>query len=1073
MTEKLKLKDVKQSLLRTYHGLRFSAMFLALALIVQLITPPEVFAQESGKHKVTGRVIGAMDNNSIPGANVIIKGTTMGTTTDMNGNFSIELNENDILIISYIGYVTEEVSVGTNTSIEVKLVEDISKLDEVVVIGYGTSKRKDITGAISSISHDDIRKAQPVTFEQALQAKVPGLVVQQISGQPGGAVSVQIRGVSSLNSNTGPLYVIDGIIIGATANLGGENGSNPMAGISPSDIETLDVLKDASATAIYGSQATNGVIVITTKKGKQGVPQISYEYYTGFQELSKKLSLMNLREYATFINERNTGLGWNFDARPEFANPRYLGAGTDWQDELFRKAPMSSHTVTVSGGDTKTHYLFSGSYFSQDGIALGSNFKRITARLNLDNQTTSWLKFGTNLQLANIKQNLNSSSSDVINAALSQTPDIAVTNADGSWGGAYNTAGWVTPVVNPVAIASINKDQTQRNQFFGNAFAEISFIKDLVLRNEVTASFSMETEDIFKPSYTMGNLVKENNEGEYKTAQNLNTAIRNYLTYSHVFANKYNTNIMVGHEAILNKSEDGSAKRTNFTSNDVQTINGGDPNTATNSGSKNHSSQESYFGRLNFGINDKYLLTANVRADGSSKFASGNQWVTTYSGALAWKINNENFLKNVKVINELKLRVGYGLTNNQGIPDYSYTSTLGTVATGLAGNAQITKTIGTPDLKWEKTKYANIGIDGSFFSGRLSFTIDFYDRRTNDLLMQTLLPMYTGMAVGYSPGSLQSPWVNIGDIDNKGFDYRVSTINIENKNFTWKTDLTVSRNINEVKKLNTDGASIKGTYSKTVVGGSIGAFYGYMVDGGVFATKDELLNHARPVKSDGITPVSVGAAGGSIWYGDLKFKDINGDGVINEKDMSFLGSPIPKFQIGLNNTFSFKNFDLNIFFTANYGNKVYNQQRVNLEDPIANFSYSKALTDYAKLVLNDPSGSASDIDNVHVSNPTTNIVGVRNDKTNDNNRTSDKFIEDGSFIRCKSISLGYSFSDRLIAKAHIKSLRIYVNVSNAFIITKYKGMDPEIGSWDAFNAGIDNGYYAQPRVYTIGANIAF
>jgi hypothetical protein len=394
------------------------------------------------------------------------------------------------------------------------------------------------------------------------------------------------------------------------------------------------------------------------------------------------------------------------------------------------------------------------------------------------------------------------------------------------------------------------------------------------------------------------------------------------------------------------------------------------------------------------------------------------------------------------------------------------------MANGLSGIAQLIQKIGNPTVEWEKTKYGNIGLDGSLFNKRLSFSVDFYNRRTNDLLMQIPLPMYSGTATGsYHPGQMDAPYVNVGDVNNKGFDYRISTVNINRKNFTWKTDLTVSRNINEVKKLNTDGASLDGQYSKTIVGGSIGTFYGYVVDGGVFATKDELLNHAKPIKNG--APLPVGASGGSIWYGDLKFKDLNEDGVIDEKDQLFMGSPVPKFQIGLNNSFSYRNFDLNIFFTANYGNKIYNKMRVNGEDPGTSFGYLRVLNNYAKLVLKDPSGSATDIDNVYVSNPETMIVGVRNDKTNDSNRNSDKFLEDGSFIRCKSISLGYTFSERLISKVHVKSLRVYFNVTNAFIITKYKGMDPEIGSWDPLNAGVDNGFYPQPRVFTFGANIAF
>lgn len=1016
--------------------------------------------------KISGAVINQSNATPVPGASVTVKNANRFAITDEAGRFTIEASTGDVLVITMIGYLKKEVVVGKSTSIRVKLAENVSQLGDVVVIGYGKIKRPDVTGAISSVSGDEIRKTQPVTFDQALQGKVPGLVAQQISGQPGGAVSVQIRGLSSFAGGS-PMYVIDGVIIGGTATLGA--GVNPVAGINPSEIESIDVLKDASATAIYGSQATNGVIVITTRRGQVAPPSISYDMYTGYQQIPKKLPVMNLREYAAFINERNTGLGWGFDTRPEFVNPKYLGEGTDWQKELFRNAPMSNHTLTISGGDTRTQYLLSGSYFNQEGIALGSDFRRISLRLNLDNKTTNWLKTGTSLQLVSIKENVNSTSSNVINTALSQTPDIAVKNEDGSWGGAYNPNGWVNSTVNPYAIALINKDQVNRKQLFGNLYAEIAFTKDLTLRNEATASFSMATEDRFNPSYTFG-LVKNNtNSASYNFSQSLFTTIRNYFTYSHLFKDRYNVNVLLGHEAQLNTNEGASAGRSNFPSNSVQVISSGDPTTATNSGSKGQSAQESYFGRINLGISDKYLFTANLRADGSSKFAPENRWVNTYSGAFAWKINNEGFLQAVKNINELKLRLGYGLTNNQNIRDYAYTSTLATVATGLTGIAQLTQNVGNPYVQWEKTKYANIGLDGAFFNWRLNFSVDFYNRRTDGLVLQIPLPLYSGTAIGYAPGSLDAPYVNVGTVNNKGFDFRISSANIRSKNFNWKTDVTVSRNINEVLKLNTDGASLDRQYSKTVVGRSIGEFYGYVIDGGVFATKEDFKTHALPTKNG--VPLPVGAAGGSIWYGDLKFKDFNGDGVINEHDQTFLGSPIPKYQVGLNNTFSYKNFDLNIFFTANIGNKVYNQLRVNGEYPGTSFGYLRALMNYAKLTLIDPNGSATDINNIQVTNPDTRIPGIRNDNTNDNNRNSDKFVENGTFLRCKNISLGYTLPEKLIAKAGIKYVRVYFNVSNAFILTNYKGMDPEIGSWDPLSAGIDGGYYPQPRVYTIGANI--
>lgn len=1047
-------------------GLRY---LLAIVLMNLFVLP--IYAQ---KVPISGIVKADSDGSSLVGVTVRLKGTTTGTITNMDGVYSLEAENGQTLVFSYIGFKSQEIDVKGQKVINVTLAEDVKSVDEVVVIGYGTVKRKDLTGSISSVSSDDIRRAQPVTIEQSLQGRIPGMVVQQTSGQPGGGVSVQIRGITGFGDSR-PLYVLDGVELQGIASVGG--GTNPLAGINPSDIESVDVLKDASATAIYGSKGTDGVIIITTKRGRIAPPKITYEFNTGFQQLTKKLPVMNLREFATFVNERNAGIGWGFDTRPEFANPSYLGKGTDWQDQLFVNAPTSTHTLSVSGGDTRTQYLLSGSYQSEEGIALGSKFDRISFRLNLDNKTTDWLKIGTSLQLVNMDENITSSTSSVIRAALEQTPDIAVQNEDGSWGGSASTVGWVQQRVNPYAIAKINKHTANRKQVFSNLYAEVTFAKGLVLRNEASGTFSIAKEDVFNPSYKMGNLEKLISDGSSQFNEGVYLSLKNYFTYTHLFRNIYNLTAMAGHESSLDKSQNLSGYRTNFPSASVHVINGGDPTTAKNGGAKYHSAGESYFGRLNLGINDKYLLTGNIRDDGASMYAEKNRWILSYSGALAWKMNNENFLKSVKEVNELKLRLGYGLTNRQAGRSYVYTSTLATVPTGLTGIAQRILNTANPDLEWEQTKNSNIGLDGTFFDWRLNFSVDLYLKRTDGLAMQTSLPMYSGTAIGWSPGALDAPWINVGSMENKGFDFRISTTNIKGEDFIWKTDFTVSRNLNKVLKLNADGAPIMGRYSKTVVGRSIGDFYGYVVDGGVFASAVDVLGdpakgiepHARPAKNSVILPFA--NAAGSIWYGDLKFKDLNGDGIIDENDQTYLGSPTPKVQMGLNNTFNYKNFDLNVFFTASLGNKVFNQLRVNAENPISSYGYFRALGNYAKLALIDPEGSDTDINNVYVTNPNTDIPGVRNDQTNGNGRFSDKYIEDGSFVRCKNISIGYTFQENLLKRAHINALRVYGNVANVFILTRYSGMDPEIGSWDPINAGVDGGFYPQARRFTFGINI--
>jgi len=446
---------------------------------------------------------------------------------------------------------------------------------------------------------------------------------------------------------------------------------------------------------------------------------------------------------------------------------------------------------------------------------------------------------------------------------------------------------------------------------------------------------------------------------------------------------------------------------------------------------------------------------------------------------LAWKINNETFLKNVAFVNELKLRLGYGLTNNQGIPGNTYVTQLQTVANGLSGIAQFQSNLANPNVTWEKTNYYNAGLDGTFLNGRLSFTLDAYYRKTDGLLLKVPLPIYSGTATGYSPGSMQAPYVNVGAVSNKGFDFRISSVNINYRDFTWKTDVTVSRNINKVLNLGSgDQANlsqksyvINDIIEKTVVGRPIGEFYGYLFDG-VFAKPTDFQKHALPADQSG-NPYPISSAGGGIWYGDRMFKDLNGDGIIDTKDQTFLGSPIPKFQFGINNTFTYKNFDLNIFLSGSVGNKVFNELAVAQTNAQNNTNYFSSVLNYAKLALVDPNGSASDINNVYVTNPNTHVVGLRNDNTNGNNRPSNLFIEDGSFLRCKNITLGYRLPEKILSLVHLQSFRVFATVSNAFIITKYSGMDPEIGSWNPLQAGWDSGYYPQPRIYTIGANIAF
>jgi TonB-dependent starch-binding outer membrane protein SusC len=493
-----------------------------------LVACLEVQAQQ---RTITGTVKDA--TGAMPGANVIVRGTTRGTVTDANGQFTIDADPDDMITISFIGYKPQDIKIGEQTNIEVLLMEDFLTLDEVVVqIGYGEALRKDVTGSIASVRGEDLRRTNVTTLEQALQGRVPGMMVQQVSGQPGGGVSVQIRGITSL-SGSSPLYVIDGVRIAVAGSR--DAGMNPLAGINASEIESIEVLKDASATAIYGNQASDGVILITTKRGKlQSAPIVSYQGYTGFQQLAQRLPVMNLREHANFLNARAAEPTWNFDARPEFQNPQYLGEGTDWQDALFRTSQVSEHSVSLNGGDEKTRYYLSGTFYKNDGIASGSRLDRTSVRLNLDNQTTKWLKIGTSLQFVNIDEKTSATSWNLISSALSITPDVAVQNPDGSWGGVSNDNGWIPPTPNPFALAKLNKDETNRKQVYANAFAEVNIVKGLVLKNLVGGNFSISNRDRFNPSYIMGKLIKGLADASAEYTDYNHTEMSTTLTYNHL-----------------------------------------------------------------------------------------------------------------------------------------------------------------------------------------------------------------------------------------------------------------------------------------------------------------------------------------------------------------------------------------------------------------------------------------------------------------------------------------------------------------------------------------------------------
>ncbi len=1008
---------------------------------------------------VKGKITDANTGESLPGANVLVKGTTIGTATDANGNYVLNVPSlSDSLVVSYVGYESKTVPINGRSVINITLTQQAFSGQQLVVIGYGGVRRKDLTGSISSVTSQELQKSTSSSFAQALQGRTAGVIVTQNSGRPGGGVSVNIRGVSTLGGNSEPLYVIDGVPISGYT---GNGQTNALASLNPYDIQSIEVLKDASAEAIYGARAANGVVLITTKRGKPGQSKISYDGYFGLQQLPKTLPVMDLRQYAIYQNARYKALNWT--PPPEFADPSILGEGTNWQDVLFRTAPMQNHVITLSGGNDKTQYLLSGNYFDQQGIRVYSWFKRYALRLNLDNQTTDWLKMGTSLHLSRTDQRINFDRQNLIKTAINQNPDIPVYNPDGSWGGPTNPQFTLN---NPLGEAKLTENYQRQAQLIGSVYADIDFTKYLTLRQEFDGTFGYGQNRQFTPTYQYGAIINTLSSASNSSSNNNYWLIKTYLTFKKSVLSDLDVNVMVGHEAQQSSWEGFNGGAKDFLTNNVQTLNNGDATTASVGGYKGSNSLESYFGRANLSFRDRYLVTGTLRADGSSQFGPANRWGYFPSFAVAWRISNEPFMQPLHLIDNMKLRLSWGKVGNQNIGNYLYGSSMHIWATKW-GSGLLPGNIPNPDVKWESTESYDAGLDISLFNQRVSLTADVYLKRTDGLLLQLPLPLYVGTSGNGAPSA---PTVNIGSIDNRGLEFSLNTINV-NSNLLWKTGIVFSLNKNKVTKLSKGNKPIDeqindfDTVTRTEVGQPVGQLFGYVVDG-IIQNGDELKKIARPVNTK-ISPNS------GVWVGDFKFRDLNGDGVIDENDMTYLGNPTPLFQFGITNNFYYKNFDLSIFLNGNYGNKIFNELRREDENTASNFNLMEQASNFARLGLKDPNGSATDPDNVYVINSKTTIPRVTAGDANNNNRVSSAFVEDGTYLRIRNVTLGYTLPSRLTSSLQLSKLRVYVSAQNLYTFTKYTGYDPDVGSQNqsALLSGVDYGRYPDSRIFTFGIHI--
>lgn len=1016
------------------------------------------------------------DQGPIIGATVREKGTKAVAVTDIDGNYTIKVNPGATLTFTYLGYQNKEVNVGDKTQVDVVMVSDAQALSEVVVVGYGQMKRSDVTGSVVSVNSEQIERAVPTSIDQVLQGRAAGVQIQANSGTPGANTSIRIRGISSLNSTNQPIFVIDGVVVEPQSTDTNDplSSNNPLASINPSDIVSMDVLKDASATAIYGARAANGVIMITTRRGKAGEATITYDGYVGWQEMAKKLDMMNLREYAIHHNARSAED--ILEASDAFVNPSALGNGTDWQDALFRSALMTSHNISVTGGSDRATYSISAGYLNQDGIAIGSGFKRLTLRGNTDAQVKKWLKASLSFSLTDSKQEVGADNNIIMNA-LQQQPSVAVRSADGSFDGPDD----VYMPVNAVALAEMRENYNKKMNFRINGSLEATLYKGLTFKTELSADYNLNKFYYYEPDYTFGKLENNTRTGRWTKTDTKYWSWRNILTYQNTFAEKHAVNVMVGQEMSQSHWENQVSTATGFLTNSTHDPSAGDITASTGNGTQNDNSIFSYFGRAFYSYDDRYLVTATLRRDGSSRFAKGNRWGWFPSAALAWRVSNEKFMaKTSNVISNLKLRLGWGSTGNQNVSDWAYMAMLSSKSTPW-GTGVLNGNTPNPDLKWETTTSWNVGFDLSLFRNRIEFIFDWYYKKTDDLLLQLPLPAYIG---SYGQGAASNPWGNVGSMSNQGVEMTLNTVNIDKGGFQWRSSFTFSLNRNKVISLDTESASIDKTFqigsdvltvTRTVEGKPVGQLYGYKVIGRFDKAEDFYYKDANGVVKPVAIPEGSTISESGTWIGDYIFADINGDGVINNQDCTFIGDPQPDFTYGIGNTFSWKGFDLSIFFNGSYGNDILNLTGRELSDVRVNSNLLKECAGYAKLGVIDPNLPDNDFRNLYVTNPGSRLPRLSASTTNANNRVSDRYVEDGSYIRLQNISLSYTLPKSLVTKLKLQNVKVYMNLQNVYTWTNYSGYDPEVGAMygDALMTGVDYGRYPSPRIYTFGLNISF
>jgi TonB-dependent starch-binding outer membrane protein SusC len=1045
------------------YNLLWLAIFLISTGIYAQNTKPLI------QSKLVGTVIDKITNQPLSGVSVTIEGTTHSVVTDSEGKFYFQTGQKFpyTLIISYVGYKRSKV-IADGSPITIELEEDIQQLKDLVVVGYGTQNKKNITGSVSSIPKTSLNQVTS-SADNLLRGAVPGVVVTQSSGQPGAPSSVRIRGGNSITGGNEPLYVIDGVLVYNDNNNGSTGisysgaGVNVLATLNPADIESIEVLKDASATAIYGSRGANGVILITTKKGKKGQNNVTYQGYFGFQDVANKLDLLNGSEWATLRNDIQTSIGQTPSFTPKQIEDLKTTGSYDWQDAAFVKAaPIQNHQLSFSGGDERARYSVSTNYFKQDGIIIGSDFRRLSLRVNYEKDVSDLFRFGVTATVTNSVSNgvsANSSTAAItapntLVGALLTAPVVPIKNADGSYNVKNNP--YVAPIngyfSNAINDLENTTNETKINRTLSSLWGEYKLAKDLAFKSTVNADVISAKQNYYAPSNTTNGLETKGyaSVGNKLVESYLN---ENTLNYNTSFGeDKHQLSALAGYTIQYSKGEVATAGATNFVNdlNEYNSLQDGTPVKATSDAYE--SVLQSWLGRVNYSLLGRYNLSLSARADGSSRFGSNSKWGFFPSAGFSWNITDEDFAKDINGVNNIKLRLSVGTTGNQEIGDYLALASLGSVNYSFGGTTVTgfaPTRLSNPDLKWEKTTQYNTGLDIDFLDKRITLVLDAYYKETTDLLVNVPIPLNSG----YS-----SVLQNIGSVENKGFEVGIITENIKTDSFSWNTNFNYSINENKVLEIGNGVQQFFPTVPNLIlnvqqpvlvkVGEPLGTFWGYKTDG-IFQNQNEINTQAT---LNGVANTKPG---------DRRFKDISGPGgvpdgkITAQYDKVNLGSAQPKFVASLNNTFVYENWDLNLFFQGAYGSKIYNAIKQQLEIPTLG------------------NNTAGDLrDRWSTTNPSQEIPRAANAPAT---VVSDRYIEDASFIRLKTVTLGYSLPKSWASQIKTKNVKFYVSAQNLITWTKYSGFDPEVSSYGQSNLlpGIDYGAYPTAKTFITGVNVTF